>query len=921
MADRLAFRLDEVLLRIGLIGTALIVFNAASDVWNQGFAFRYSLSLELSLAMWGFGMACFGVALVRRVPRRAAWLVLVGLIAMLLVYGYLTIINYNPLFSPHTDNEMIAKFATETLERGANPYRWNFTDMLRVYRDPGHFTPFLNGSPQNRLTYPALPTLVLWAFDQVGLGEVRIMSTLAHLVLLILVFVKTPEWLRPVILMPLVVFRDYVPYALNGVQDIVWSLALIGVIYAWNRPTLRALLFGTACAFRQQPWFAAPFLLIYLWQEGGSRHDRLHRVVYFAGISVSVFMVVNLPFFVWDPAAWLHGAVEPSYAAFNYMSQSLGALTQYGIAPFPRLFYSLLQLSSLLIMVILYGFYARSIGQAFWIFPGLFFWTYYRGLSNYWMYWMPVLLVAIACNLDGRFSLPAPGTRRRTRHVIPLVLVSVILLVDGGIAAYYLNQDPSLSLAYAPPVEVIFGGKVNRLRITVTNHSQKTLTPRFAVQPETSIQAWPWHIETGPEQLSPGQTGHYVITAQTSSFKAFQVGWGGQVVVSDAGGDYTLRAVLTIPKQTGFSNPDLIANPDYRYWPQDGLAPLGWMLDAEPGSIATVSLSDRQGRSGLMLNVESNPHAEVRPVVRIEQMISFPDRFAIWVYPTATSTDPNDELYGLEITDDEHQLWVLFGNPASGGFLADNHGFVVIPAPMNEWSRQVIDLAGLYQSLGWSMPVSSIRYYNGLRYAVPQVRLSLIAGSRVQPVVTWKFGPIEQETGRYTTGTLMSTALEHPDTYYVTIGNEQRSQRNYHLAQAFHRTALAANASNSAAYFGLAESYFWSGEWDSAAAAFEEAITHGYPIPGLAYKGIGWAQYNLVHYEEALIAFDESVRLLTRGAGGENETRLADAYSGVGWSQLRLGDCEQASASFVKALELDPAHPTARSGLEECAAN
>ncbi|MBI5961167.1 MAG: tetratricopeptide repeat protein, partial [Chloroflexi bacterium] len=732
----------------------------------------------------------------------------------------------------------------------------------------------------------------------------------------IVVFIKTPEWLRPVILLPLVVFRDFVAYTLNGVQDIVWSLALIGVIITWKRPTVRALLFGAACTFRQQPWFAAPFLLIYLWQEGGSRRERLGRTAYFAGISALFFIVVNLPFVIWDPDAWLRGAVEPSYAAFNFMSQSLGALTQYGIAPFPRLFYSALQFSSLLIMVILYWCYARPIGQAFWIFPSIFFWLYYRGLANYWMYWLPVLLVAITYRLDGRFSLPALSTNHRTRYAIPLVLVSTIVLANAGLAAYYLRQSPPVSMAYVPPVEVIFGGRVNRLTLTVTNDSSRLFTPRFAVQPETSIQAWPWHIDSGPERLRPGQTGQYVISAQESTFKAFQVGWGGQVVVSDAGGDYNLRAVLTIPKQTHAVNPDLIANPDYRYWPQDGSAPLNWVLDADTGSVATLVLVSQAGRSALKLHMESNPNAEVRPVVRMAQTISFPDRFTVWVYPTTTSTDPADEIYGLEVTDGVHQLWILFGPHVETQ--ADQPQIIVIPAPLNQWSRQVVDLATLYQSIGWTIPLPSTRYEKGLRYTVPQVRLSWIAASRSRNVTSWFFSPIEQETGRYEPESLVANALKHPDNYYITLGDQQRSQRNHPLAQDFYRKALAENPSNSAAHFGLAENYFWSGEWDRAAASFGDAISYGYPIPGLAYKGIGWAQYNLMHYEEGAATFEQSIQWLTAGAGSDHDSRLADAYSGLGWSQLRLQNCEQAIIAFETALTLDKDHPTARGGLREC---
>jgi uncharacterized membrane protein len=39
------------------------------------------------------------------------------------------------------------------------------------------------------------------------------------------------------------------------------------MVLVWQRPTLRAVLFGLACAYRQQPWLVAPFLLICIWNE------------------------------------------------------------------------------------------------------------------------------------------------------------------------------------------------------------------------------------------------------------------------------------------------------------------------------------------------------------------------------------------------------------------------------------------------------------------------------------------------------------------------------------------------------------------------------------------------------------------------------------------------------------------------------
>jgi hypothetical protein len=923
--------LDDILQRVGLAGTAMIVFSAASALWGQGEAFRYPANLLLSVGVWAFGIAALGLSLTRPVPRRAVWLVLAGLIAVVLVYAYLQVITTTPLTASHTDNEMIAKFSLEALKHGVNPYQWNFSDMLRVYRDRGIYrTPFLDGAYQHRLTYPILPTLVMWGFDLFGIGQVRIISAIAYIALLIMIFLGTPARLRPVILLPMIGLKDHalLVFTLSGVQDIIWSALLVGMIYAWKRPVWRAVLFGLACAYRQQPWFVAPFLLIFLWHGEGSRRARLREIGTFVGISAGIFVIINLPFFVWDPAAWMRGALEPSYAAFNYTSQGIAALTQYGVAPLPRQFYSALQLSSCLILLVLYGFYARWIGQAFWVFPGVFFWLYYRGLTNYWLYWLPVMLsvVAKAASSPGPFSTTWRGgdTRRasplsitwregrgvRLTHALPVTLVALIAAANVALAVVYLRQDAPLKVEIVPPLNTMYLGLVNEIEVMVSNHSDDTLTARFAVQSAQVSQPLPWHIVSGPEQLLPGESDQYMISTDMNASSAFHAQDGARLVVSDAGNHQALRAVIFIPPQAHADQPDQVANADYRYWPQNGRAPEGWTLEAGPGRIATLSLSPVEGRSALALDVESNPNAAALPLVRVYQRITFPGPFAVWVYPTLTSTDLGRAVYGIEFDDGVHRLWVLFGASDGQGVLeSENTRYVFVRAPLNEWSRQEIDLPALYAGFGWALPTTSLHYARDhVVYVAPHVTLSWMAASRFQPRAEWIFGPVEQANNPLADpDTLIADALAHPDRYYVNLGDQHRLQRNYQQAADTYRKALSYNPASADGYFGLAESLFWLGDWPGAVEAFQTAIRLGYFSPALAYRGIGWASYNQGDYLVALSMFEQAISLLEDLDRREYDSTLADAYTGVGRSWWQLGDCAQAAPYFEQAIQLVPA--------------
>jgi uncharacterized membrane protein len=326
----------------------------------------------------------------------------------------------------------------------------------------------------------------------------------------------------------------------------VWTALLVGVVLTWRRPWLAALLFGLAASYRQQPWFVAPFLLLVMWHEGGAVRDRLTRIMGFFGISVLVFIVPNIPFIAADPQAWLLGALEPAYARFNVMSQGAGALAHYGLVGIPREFYSLLQFSFLAAAVLLHWRHPRLVGQAFWIFPAVFFWLYYRGLGNYWFYWLPVLMVAI---VRWQGDMPDAGVlvheRARLRMTARLLTpVAALLLVVG--ASYALQPAVvSLGIVSAERTDSAVPS-IYQIEVRVHNRSDRPLTPRFAVQFDQPTMTYAWRILAGPDFLPPGEAARYIITSDFNPAKVISGRTGAQVVLSDAGGDYRLWAVVRV---------------------------------------------------------------------------------------------------------------------------------------------------------------------------------------------------------------------------------------------------------------------------------------------------------------------------------------------------------------------------------------
>jgi tetratricopeptide (TPR) repeat protein len=475
-------------------------------------------------------------------------------------------------------------------------------------------------------------------------------------------------------------------------------------------------------------------------------------------------------------------------------------------------------------------------------------------------------------------------------------------------AAYFLRRPP-IGISYSLPLEVIdYGEKlVDRLQVTVTNTGDADLAPRFAVQRDPSVQALPWAIDSGPERLQPGQSGEYAIRAGVP-IRAFLVRMGGQIVVTDAGGDYWQRVVQTIPPDKSFAYPDAIVNPEFKFWPAGGNAPEAWALQTTLGDSATAGLGLVEGKSGLTIQLDKTSAGGDLTIARLAQTIPFLEEFAVWVYPTAPATDPLQRAYGLELDDGEHKLWVLFGDSDDQGELGKDWNYIYLPAPLNTWSRRVVHPRKLYDALGWQVPSFSLRRRNGLEYLARQIQLSLLVASQSES--SGVFGLLEQEDPASASDGLVSEALAHPDVYYTNLGSEYHRQRNYDLAQDAYREALARDAANAEAHFGLAEANFWSDDWAAAIEAFEASVRYGCRQPALAYRGLGWSYYNLDELVEAKRAFEKAISLAPD---------LADGYNGLGWVALRENDCDGAVRYFEQALALDPGFSEPQQGIEKCA--
>ena len=115
----------------------------------------------------------------------------------------------------------------------------------------------------------------------------------------------------------------YADFVVGGVTDALFLPFVFLALWRWDRYAdldasvlarwLPPVALGLAVSVKQTTWFLVPFLLIALAHEArlhGTRAALMKPLRYLTTV-FAVFAVINLPFAVWSPSAWLHGITLP----------------------------------------------------------------------------------------------------------------------------------------------------------------------------------------------------------------------------------------------------------------------------------------------------------------------------------------------------------------------------------------------------------------------------------------------------------------------------------------------------------------------------------------------------------------------------------------------------------------------------------
>lgn len=911
---------DEVLLRVGLFGTAITGFSAASRITAVGEVTASALSMGFMLVLWVLCFALLIAAAFRTPPRRAVALIpltlAVGAAAFVHVHGLHTLM-YGP---GTTDLVVFQDYAARLLLQGENPYLHDLRPAFELHGSAlTYSTPLLDGDYTGRMAYPALSTLLFVPFLWLGIGTSWAYPVVFAVAMAVL-WRCSPKALRPVVLLPWFFEQRYVLAVLGGVSDIVWATLLVAVVASWRHRTLRGIWYGLACSFKQTVWPLAPFFLVRIWHETpGSTADRLREMVRYGAISTAVFLVINGPFILWDPLAWWAGVTEPLGAPMITLGYGLSSLTMAGWVVMAKGAYGALVWSSLAVGLFVYFRHFRRLSAFMWVVPGIVLWFGNRSLTSYWYYFvLPLALELARAWRPGGLALPA--VVRRSVWPTAAVLGVFGALVAGLVAHGGLSETP-IGVGVGPRIYTN-GSRADFLFVTVWNRSEAPLTPRFAVQTGAE-QPFFWTIVEGPTTLQPGETADYQIDTNIW-YEQFDLRKGGLLTVADRD-NYAARSSVWIPPLDGHAHLGEVVNGEFRFWSSDPLQPVSWSATSRPLSAGTVRAALGSPKKGALdFKLRAHPGGDAparREVVSLSTRLALPRApisFEVRLPEEANRLPELAVLYGVEFITDRARLMVLFGDTDRIGWLTVEGMEVpyrMIAVPRRRWHEVELDPRALFEELGADL--LPVRYrehaFTGVDFPMTPLELRLVvAADGLEDPLVAQFGPVRntREPGPPPLGTDL---LAQPERWAMWIGDFNLEARNPAKARAHYATVLEAQPDFGPALLQAADADLQLGNPTAALEGYLAAIASSADT-GRAELGRGSALLALSQPTEALEAFGAALDAIE----DDRYYLRAEAQVGRAEALMALGDCVQARAALERAAVLKPTMKLPEEKLQRC---
>jgi hypothetical protein len=452
-----------------------------------------------------------------------------------------------------TDSAAFNQVAARLMVHGINPYTASMNSASKLLNGASNYWTYtVTGSHVSAVSYPAgaflfdVPAMLLGFHHEV----VDWMDLYAWIVTAVLIYVLVPvtvRWLAPLLLLVSIFTGVFA----SGGSDAAFLPFLVLAVWRWDRFGLDRsagvarwmgpVALGLACSIKQTPWFCIPFLVVGVFIEARNSGRKPWPLAgRYLAIVVGVFAVINLPFVIWSPRAWIRDTILPFNQPLVTDGQGLVTLALHGIGGGVSM--RLLSAAGFLVLVALLAalvlWYPRM-KPAWMLLLPIGFFVAPRSLFTYLIDLYPAALVAAVSvsavrRPEGRAA--RAHTTRRSRR--PLVLAVAIPMAAAVALTVLAFLSAPLELGVRSVRASQGAALINAVTLRVANTTGQTVDPRFMVNVGSSHPNGFWHqagggqVVIGPHQsavvtlLPPGPFGapahdsNWLVEAYTSSPEA-----------------------------------------------------------------------------------------------------------------------------------------------------------------------------------------------------------------------------------------------------------------------------------------------------------------------------------------------------------------------------------------------------------------
>jgi uncharacterized membrane protein len=254
---------------------------------------------------------------------------------------------------------------------------------------------------ESHVSYPAFSFLALVPFVKAGLPSVVPFFGLCYLALAALLLLSVPVSQRLWVGLLILADAPLLDAVATGDLDVLYILLLFVAWRWWRQPTTSWLALGLALAAKQLAWFFVPYYFIRVGRELGWR-EALGRL---AGAG-AVFAVINAPFFINNPRAWVAGVLAPQVDPMFPAGNGLIRLSLAGILPLaPSAVYTALELLAFMVCLAWYWRYGKRMPEAGFLLAVVPLYFAWRSLTTYFYFVaLPAGVLVLARQLDEQSS-------------------------------------------------------------------------------------------------------------------------------------------------------------------------------------------------------------------------------------------------------------------------------------------------------------------------------------------------------------------------------------------------------------------------------------------------------------------------------------------------------------------------------------